>query len=76
MNPVIKEQFNKEIIGNPYDCPVLCLFLLLQWVGLSSVIAAFPGHTCNMYDVCLFNMLFTKFLLTKIFEILMVNKLL
>ena len=28
-----------------------------------------------MYDVYLFNMLFTKFLLTKILEILMVNKL-
>ena len=31
---------------------------------------------CNMYDVYLFNMLFTKFLLTQMFEILMVNKLL
>ena len=29
-----------------------------------------------MYDVYLFNMLFTKFLLTQILEILMVNKLL
>ena len=33
-------------------------------------------YTCNMYDVYLFNMLFTKFLLTQILEILMVNKLL
>ena len=31
---------------------------------------------CNMYDVYLFNMLFTKFLFTQILEILMVNKLL
>ena len=31
---------------------------------------------CNMYDVCLFNMLYIKFLLTQILEILMVNKLL
>ena len=31
---------------------------------------------CNMYDVYLFNMLFTKFRLTQILEILMVNKLL
>ena len=31
---------------------------------------------CNMYDVFLFNMLFTKFLLTQILETLMVNKLL
>ena len=29
-----------------------------------------------MYDVDLFNMLFTKFMLTQILEILMVNKLL
>ena len=29
-----------------------------------------------MYDVCLLNMLFTKFMLTQILEILMVNKLL
>ena len=32
--------------------------------------------TVILYDVCLFNMLFTKFLLTQILEILMVNKLL
>ena len=44
MNRVIKEQFNKEIIGNACDCPVLCLFLILLWVGLWSVIEAFPGH--------------------------------
>ena len=31
---------------------------------------------CNMYDVYLIDMLFTKFLLTQILEILMVNKLL
>ena len=30
---------------------------------------------CNMYGVYLFNMLFTKFLLTQILRILMVNKL-
>ena len=24
---------------------VLCLFLTVQWVGLQSVIVAFPGHT-------------------------------
>ena len=30
---------------------------------------------CNMYDVYLFSMLLTKFLLTQIMEILMVNKL-
>ena len=34
------------------------------------------AHYCNMYDVCLFNLLFIKFLLTQILEILMVNKLL
>ena len=31
---------------------------------------------CNMYDVYLFDMLSTKFLLTKILEILIINKLL
>ena len=31
---------------------------------------------CNMYGVYLFHILFTKFLLTQILEILMVNKLL
>ena len=31
---------------------------------------------CNMYGVYLFDMLFTKLLLTQILEILMVNKLL
>ena len=30
---------------------------------------------CSMYDVYLFDMLFTKFLLIQILEILMVNKL-
>ena len=36
----------------------------------------FGVKACNMYDVYLFNMLFTKFLLTQILEILIVNKLL
>ena len=30
-------------------------------------------YLCNMYDFCLFDMLFTKFLLTQILEIWMVN---
>ena len=28
------------MVGN-----VLCLFLMVQWVGLQCVIAVFPGHT-------------------------------
>ena len=38
--------------------------------------ATHMSELCNMYGVYLFNMLFTKFLLTQILEILMVNKLL
>ena len=45
---------------NPYQCYSECVFL----------------SCCNMYDVYLFDMLFTKFLLTQILEILIVNKLL
>ena len=45
---------------------------------LSQVIHVKVKLYCNMYDVYLFNMLFTEFLLTQILEImiLMVNKLL
>ena len=36
----------------------------------------FSQKLCNMYGVYLFNILFSKFLLTQILEILVVNKLL
>ena len=28
---------------------VLCLFLLVQWVGLQCSIVAFPGYTCLLF---------------------------
>ena len=28
-----------------FGCSVLCLFLMVRWVGLQLVIVAFPGHT-------------------------------
>ena len=45
----------------------MCIYSQAEQAGLS--------FTCvsNMYVVCLFNMLFTKFLLIQILEILMVT---
>ena len=31
---------------------VLCLFLMVPWVGMWSLIVAFPGHTHMFFDYC------------------------
>ena len=54
---------------------IIVWFIIAKESFISANFLFFEDGKCNMYGVYLFDM-FTKFLLTQILEILMVNKLL
>ena len=73
-------KFGVYLLGISFDVQKVKLkYKGLNWdfdFGSSLYLLEKHSSNCNMYDIYLFIMLFTKFLMTQILEILMVNKLL
>ena len=43
------KQYNETFFFGVVMVCILCLFLIVWWVGLQSIIVAFPSHTCIFF---------------------------